>query len=138
MRTTVFRVSFPGIRIRIIDKKGNPCTQPELQRHFHVGYKHVQIDITEDNEFMTPGHWPFKLVYVKPTWNVKLREQCTDPFFAVIQPDEIVIGVGHRQDVINGLDVELIVLFLYEVGIGYINMQPIYLPHRAQLRLPAK
>lgn len=110
--TPLYRANFVGMTVRVIEQKGNPCRQPELQRHFHSHHKLVLLTTTLENEHIAAGYWHVKLATVKDSWNPVVKNQFTDPHTIIIGNDEAVIGATYGVDIIKGMPADIVELRL--------------------------
>ena len=130
MAVPIFEAKFVGLHIRIIERKGNPCSNPALQQHYRFGYKLALITTTRDNPSIHSGHYSVKLVRVQPSWNPDIQKE-HDPkaVVVIVRDDEIIADIDYFITRYNGMDADKII-FTFRSTVDFLNRQsPIYINH---------
>ncbi len=106
MRPALFCKNFPGIHISIREIHKHPCLTSHVAKHINVGYRLVQIRVTDDNPFVNPSFQWLKFITVKPSWNIKLRDQC--PNFIAIEREDVILDISYELGKHEGKVVDFI------------------------------
>jgi hypothetical protein len=129
MRPSLFCKNFPGVHISIREIHKHPCPTSHLAKHIHVGYRLVQFKITPENPFVIPSFQWLKLITVKPTWNIKLREQC--PNFIAIERDDVILDIGYQLGKHQGMVVDFVLFTVKNLCDGTQTNHKAFIKHTA-------
>jgi hypothetical protein len=139
MRTTpVYKANFTGMRVRIIEKQGNPCHQPNLRHHFDSRYKMILITTTQSNKDIEPGYWHFKLVTTKQSWNALVRSQYHEPSTMVVGTNEVIIDMAYVVAIVQGLPSDVLEIKMKSLKDGFEYVVRIFIPHGMKPPVPMR
>lgn len=128
MPSTIFEKDFFGMYISVREIKKHPCPDSPIAEHLHVGYLLVQFNATKTNIFMPPNFSYIKLATVKPSWNIKIREQCCK-YIQIIEPGDIILDITYRIEECRGKNRDVITIFLKNLQDGFVTRQYIKIEH---------
>ena len=131
MRPALFCKNFPGVCISIREIYKHPCPTSHVAKHINVGYRLVQIHITDDNPFINPSFQWVKLVTVKPSWNVKLREQC--PNVIAVEREDVILDIGHQLGKYEGKVVDFLLFTVKNLCDGTQTYHKAFIQHSVGL-----
>lgn len=135
MPSTVFRKNFQGLHISVQEILKHPCPKNVLAEHFNVGYRLMQFHITNENPFLHPGFTRLKLVNVKPTWNIVLRNVCTESVM-VVEREEVIVDIQYTLGKLEGAPADMITLLLRSLSDGLFSYRAVYIKHPARSSSP--
>ncbi len=127
----LYKADFEGMRVRVIEQRGNPCTQPELREHFYPWYKTVNLFTTPQNRHVASGYWHMKLVMVKPSWNIALKQRYHDKHALIIGIDEVITHISYAVDIVDGRVMDTVDLTLKSMDDGFKYLASIRIEHGA-------
>lgn len=127
MRSLLFCKNFPGVHVSIHEVHKHPCPHSQLACHIDVGYRLVQFHITDENPFVPSGYQALKLISVKQTWNIKLREQTENVLR--VERDDIILDLDYSPGEYNGAPVDFIIFTLKNLRDGFITYYKAFLRH---------
>ena len=127
MRPALFCKNFPGVHISIREINKHPCPYLEVAKHVNAGYRLVQFKITDDNPFVNPSFQWLKLITVKPSWNVKLRDQY--PHFIAIEREDVILDIGYALGKHEGAVVDLVLITMKNLYDGTQTHRKAFIKH---------
>jgi hypothetical protein len=133
-----YKADFVGMHVRVIERRGNPCIQPELQRHFYSWYRLIVLTTTPENKHIAPGYWHIKLVTVKPSWNPLIKEEYNDAHVIIVNTDEVITDICYGVDVVSGSPVDVIGLTMTSMEDGFKYLAEIRIQHGARPLFPMR
>lgn len=139
MTRPLFRVNFPGLQVKIIERKGNPCTERNFQDHYFAGYKLAIFLVGREHLSIPPGHFWTKLVYVRPSWNADIKDASRGKrkdSFITIERDEVIREVTHQVGRSNGIEGDIITFTFYSTIDRFERSSAVIIPHNARLQIP--
>lgn len=134
----LYKADFTGMRVRIIEKQGIPCQQPDLRHHFHPRYKMVIITTTPDNKVIEPGYWCFRLVTTKRSWNAPASSQYHEPRTMVVGIDEVIVDITHVIAQVQGQLSDVIKIKMKSLEDGFEYFVRIFISHGTKPPVPMK
>lgn len=127
MRPTLFFKNFPGIHISITEIDEHPCPSLEVAKHINVGYRLVEFRITDDNPFVNPSLQWLKFITVKPSWNIKLRDQY--PHFIAIEREDVILNIRYELGKYDGVVVDLVIFTVKNLCDGTQTNRKAFIKH---------
>lgn len=133
MAKVIFRAVFPGIKIRMVEKKSNPCKNLALQRHYHSGFKLVIIETSHVHK----RYFWAKLVRVRSSWNEAIKNASkngSNDCFITTELDEVVLGAHHSVGQSCGTAGDLITIMFKSTVDGFLRTHSILIPFKDQMK----
>lgn len=138
MARPLFQASFPRVKLRVVERKGNPCKNPTLQHHYFAGFKLALIETIAEDTANSKRYFWVKIVRVRPSWNEAIKDASEQPFrdcFITHELDEVILNVSHTSGWSNGVAGDIITFFFHSTIDNFERTHSILIPYRDQMKI---
>lgn len=127
MSRILYRAKFGALRFRLLKRKGNPFNLPELHDHFYPGYQLAIFTTLPGHTQFKAGHWPIKLVTMKPESNLDWKDRHFGCTFALLYQHEVLLHLHYRQ----AADADEFMFVFFNLSNGLTRRQVMFIKHKA-------
>ncbi len=127
MRPVLFSKNFQGLNILIREVHKHPCIHSEYAHHINAGYYLVQFEITKEHPFVNVRYLWMKMVTVKDSWNIKIREQCAD--LIAIEKDDVILDIKYGLGKYKGNSADKITFITKSIKDGTQTLHNAFIVH---------
>lgn len=138
MARPLFQASFPGVKLRVVERKGNPCKNPTLQHHYFAGFKLALIETVSEDIANSKRYFWAKIVRVRPSWNEAIKDASkrdNHDCFITIENDEVILDVTHFAGWSNGMAGDIITFLFHSTVDGFERTHSVLIPYRDQMKI---
>lgn len=127
MSGILYKANFGNVRFKLIQRKGNAFCQPELQPHFHPGYRLGIFTTLPGHGRLRAGFWPVKFVLMKSGSDLDFKSRHFGSTFSLVYEHEVLLDVLYRQT--ESAD-EFMLLF-YNLSNNLTRRQGLFIKHKS-------